>query len=304
MLLSGKRRTSWYGSPTALRRYGPGSWVHDRVGRMLANPFGRLLCGFSSGLSDPGRNGVFFLSMTIIGAVAVAQVTTFFDAVSWAMWGAGALGAALGLLDVVLTKAIIAEALVRHGHELGVQKRRFVLPARYGIEDSTKWEKEKQHFVARVLVPALGARCGQVRWSWLYLAIDDVADDAIALLPKHRFDPDMDPFDYEHLCAELLVDAGWSAHATKASGDQGADVLAERDGERAVLQCKLYSSPVGNKAVQEVHAARGHYQAKWAVVVSNQTYTPSARELAQSLNVLLVHHDELARLSDLVRASS
>jgi HJR/Mrr/RecB family endonuclease len=65
-----------------------------------------------------------------------------------------------------------------------------------------------------------------------------------------------------------------------------------------VLQCKLYSNPVGNKAVQEAHAARGFYEAKWAIVVSNRTYTPSARELAHSLGVVLVHHDELATLHE------
>jgi HJR/Mrr/RecB family endonuclease len=49
-----------------------------------------------------------------------------------------------------------------------------------------------------------------------------------------------------------------------------------------------------------IEEARGFYQAKWAVVVSNRTYTPSARELAQSLGVVLVHHDELVSLHEVL----
>ena len=47
---------------------------------------------------------------------------------------------------------------------------------------------------------------------------------------------------------------GWDAHATQGSGDQGKDVIAKRDGVSSAIQCKLYSKPVGNKAVQEALA--------------------------------------------------
>lgn len=298
-----ERRTSWYGSPTAIRRYGPGSFLHGKLNGLLSSRVGRVIVAIASGLSDGAASFGFCFVVAFLTTIGAWQLTDFFEASWLGLRFAVVLTFTLSVLDVVCTKAIIAEALVAHARELGVNKRRLVVPGSYGTEDTARWEKEKQRFVTTVLLPKLGPRSRNVQWAHLYLAIDDVADDAIALLPKHRFDPDMDPFDYEHLCAELLVDAGWSAHATKASGDQGADVLAERDGERAVLQCKLYSSPVGNKAVQEVHAARGHYQAKWAVAVSNQTYTPSASELAQSLGVHLVHHDELGRLAEIVEAS-
>ena len=48
-----------------------------------------------------------------------------------------------------------------------------------------------------------------------------------------------------------------------------------------VLQCKLYARPVGNKAVQEVAAARTFYDAGFAAVVSNADYTEAARRLAR-----------------------
>ena len=107
----------------------------------------------------------------------------------------------------------------------------------------------------------------------------------------------MDPLEFEHYCANILTNYGWEAHATKGSGDQGTDVIAEKDGIRAVLQCKLYSNPVGNKAVQEVNAGKTFEQAQIACVVTNSTYTKSARRLAQATGVLLIHHEDLPQLA-------
>ena len=108
----------------------------------------------------------------------------------------------------------------------------------------------------------------------------------------------MSPTDYERLCAELLKRAGWTATLTPSTGDQGADIIAEKNGRRLALQCKLYGRPVGNKAVQEAHAAKIHFRADWGAVVTNRTFTPSAQQLARSTNTVLLHHTELAELAE------
>ena len=61
----------------------------------------------------------------------------------------------------------------------------------------------------------------------------------------------LSPLAFEGYCADLLSNAGWNASITKGSGDQGIDIIAVKNGIKIVLQCKKYSSPVGNKAVQE-----------------------------------------------------
>ena len=98
----------------------------------------------------------------------------------------------------------------------------------------------------------------------------------------------------EHLVAEQLSCAGWETQLTSASGDQGIDVMAEKFGLSLVVQCKLYSKPVGNAAVQEAIAGKAFAQADYAAVVTNSGFTRSAKELAQTSGVLLLHHDQLA----------
>jgi hypothetical protein len=55
----------------------------------------------------------------------------------------------------------------------------------------------------------------------------------------------------------------------------------------------LYSNTVGNKAVQEVFAAKTHLSANFAAVVSNRSYTRSAKELAVTTGVLLLDYSQL-----------
>ena len=79
-----------------------------------------------------------------------------------------------------------------------------------------------------------------------------------------------------------------------------ADVIIEKYGYKFVVQCKLYNQPVGNKAVQEVTSAQSYYEAVGAVVVTNNEYTKSARQLAESQNVWLLHDSQLAEWDSLM----
>lgn len=111
------------------------------------------------------------------------------------------------------------------------------------------------------------------------------------------------PLEFEQKIGRKFKILGWDSQVTKASGDQGADVVISKGDLRGVVQCKLYSQPVGNKAVQEVHAAKDYYEANFAVVVSNQSFTTSARMLANKLNVYLINEDEIKEFSELIHTA-
>jgi restriction system protein len=116
-----------------------------------------------------------------------------------------------------------------------------------------------------------------------------------------HFDECMSPLEFEHYCARLLQHHGWKAYVTPATADQGVDIVAEKRGTRIVLQCKKYSKPVGNRAVQEIVAGIAHAEADRGIVVAINGYTKAAARLAASNDVLLVHHSELRRIDRLLR---
>jgi restriction system protein len=111
------------------------------------------------------------------------------------------------------------------------------------------------------------------------------------------FDDEMDPYEYEHFCANQFLKNDWDdAEATAGSSDQGVDVIAKRGDDVLVAQCKKYQKPVNNTAVQEVVAGMGYYGANIGVVISNAGYTNSAKKLAEANNIKLIHHAEIKNL--------
>ncbi|MDL2302595.1 restriction endonuclease [Lachnospiraceae bacterium OttesenSCG-928-D06] len=99
---------------------------------------------------------------------------------------------------------------------------------------------------------------------------------------------DMDGHDFEFFCADLLRKNNFiEVTVTKASGDYGIDILAEKDGITYAIQCKCYSAPVGVKAVQEAYAGRDFYDRMVGAVMTNQYFTAPAVEAASKLKILL-----------------
>lgn len=115
---------------------------------------------------------------------------------------------------------------------------------------------------------------------------------------RSRYHPSsMTPLEFEHWCRDMLMQQGWTANVVGGSGDQGADVIATKENSTLVLQCKYYGSPVGNAAVQEVHAARSFYRASHAAVVTNANYTKGGVALADRTNVRLLSAQELMEVA-------
>lgn len=100
--------------------------------------------------------------------------------------------------------------------------------------------------------------------------------------------------DFEIFVAQILKNIGFvNIQLTKGTGDQGVDVIAERDGIKYAIQCKRYSHPVGNKAIQEVFAGKTFYHCHVGVVVTNNYFTQSAKELAKENGIVLWDKDFL-----------
>ena len=89
---------------------------------------------------------------------------------------------------------------------------------------------------------------------------------------------------------------GYRVRQTPYRNDFGADLILERGGQRIVVQAKRYKHNVGIRAVQEVFAARQHYKADAAWVVTNSQFTKAATELAKSNGVRLVDRVQLIHI--------
>ncbi len=162
-----------------------------------------------------------------------------------------------------------------------------------------------RYFMQNVAIHELGSISGEIT-----LDATELIDNRIKVYMESvdaesaNFSEDLSGIEYEHYCSALFTKEGWQSSVTKATGDQGADLVISKDNLRGVIQCKRYEGQIGNSAVQEVYSAKGFYEADFAAVVTNSSFTPSAKILAYKLGVVLLHHGDISVLSNLSKTNT
>jgi HJR/Mrr/RecB family endonuclease len=97
----------------------------------------------------------------------------------------------------------------------------------------------------------------------------------------------MSGIEFEEFLCNYFKSHGYECSMTKASADQGVDLIAKRDGTIVAIQAKCYSGTVGNHAIMEAVAGARFYNANQCMVITNSTFTKTAIELARANNVIL-----------------
>ena len=105
----------------------------------------------------------------------------------------------------------------------------------------------------------------------------------------------MKGLDFEKYISELFFKKGFNAVTTKTSGDQGIDVILEKNGQKIGIQCKRYNKHVSNKAIQEAAAGKAFYNLDKVMVITNSYFTMSAKELAKVNDIELWDRDVLIK---------
>jgi restriction system protein len=205
-------------------------------------------------------------------------------------------------VQVALDKAF--QIIDKYAPLLAKERKKQVYIDPYGETNSDRWMSSGiPYFVDRVLSSRLDADAILLSLPSFRNLVSSYIDECAALAQplSEGYEDSMSGDDYEIFCAYLLQARGWDATLTKKTGDQGVDIIATKDAKRLCVQCKKYSGGVGNSAVQEVVAGLAFYGGTNAIVISNSEFTPQARSLAASNNVILISHDEIANLDDLLK---
>ena len=109
--------------------------------------------------------------------------------------------------------------------------------------------------------------------------------------------PKMTGQTFEAFLAEVFQERGYGVETTAKTGDQGVDLIISRQGTRVAVQAKGYvGHPVGNGAVQEVHAGKVFHGCQMAALVTNSRFTDSARELAERVHCVLIDGSQIPDL--------
>lgn len=183
--------------------------------------------------------------------------------------------------------------------DLARQRQKSIYTDNYGKENLNNWyNKEISYFIENHIYPILNQDELANRHLFLdhlFAEIDEKAKKQ--KLPKITFDKTMSGFEFEHFCEQLFLKTNWQVKKTKSGADQGIDLIIEKNHKKLGVQCKKYSRPVGNKAVQEVKAGISYYNLDGGMVLTNNKFTKSAIELANTNGIQLVHYLDIDKLA-------
>jgi restriction system protein len=208
----------------------------------------------------------------------------------------------IGFEEIRLLLDEIDTEISKYQSDLSIKRRQLEFLGDYGSVEKAKWLSETSRFaeinpgVSRCL-RVLQDICNDIPigfdWqNYVTSRIDEKVSPA-----EHLPAPVVsDGVGFEYSCLATLEMSGWKGNLTKSSGDQGVDIIARKDNCSVAIQCKNYKTPVGNGAVQEVHAGKSFYETDFAVVVSPSGFTASAIQLGRKLGVLLVDPSTLDTL--------
>jgi hypothetical protein len=218
------------------------------------------------------------------------------------------------MLASYITRIIFDNIIKNHIEALARRRKQLVILDDYGLEDNSAWIDEKRYFAEKVIFPVVLEKFSTHPNEKLIEVLDyllnsrnatllnnacDSIDSGVGIFlarrkkPPQSFNESMSGQDYEYFVADIFNRSGCTTTLTKISGDHGADIFATKDSIKIAVQCKLYSSPVGNKSVQEIYSAKDYYDCHIACVVTSHSYTQAAKSAARKLGVRLLHHDQI-----------
>jgi len=104
----------------------------------------------------------------------------------------------------------------------------------------------------------------------------------------------MDGLEFERFLANLLRKKGYTDVSLTEKYDYGIDIIAQKDGIKWGVQAKRYSTPVKADAVRQAYTALKHYGCKEAMVITSNTYTNPAQQLAKDNDIALIDRQTLS----------
>lgn len=105
---------------------------------------------------------------------------------------------------------------------------------------------------------------------------------------------------FEHLVLNLVKKMGFEAEMTKSSGDGGVDIVAFNNQPmmkgKYIIQCKDWSSPVGEPPLRDLYGVLHAERANKGILITTSEFTANARRFADGKPLELIDGNGLAQL--------
>ena len=100
--------------------------------------------------------------------------------------------------------------------------------------------------------------------------------------------------EFEQEVGALYRARGYQVQSTPISGDQGIDLVMQKDGETTVVQCKSHQKPVGPAVARELFGAMVAVGADNAILACTGGFTRGVKEFVRDKPIILLSASTLA----------
>ncbi len=98
----------------------------------------------------------------------------------------------------------------------------------------------------------------------------------------------IDPLQFEKIISTLFKRMGYDVLLTKASRDEGIDLIITKNGKKSVVQCKRYSGTVGQPTARDLYGSMIHNHAEDAYLITTGVFSLPAQTWASGKPIHLV----------------
>ena len=105
--------------------------------------------------------------------------------------------------------------------------------------------------------------------------------------------------EFEEFVIELFKKLGYSTTVTNRSKEYGCDMMLQQSNYRVAVQTTRSESELTFTSVQRVLDSSRKYDSQMSVVITNNKFLSSAKNLAKIKNVVLIDRKKLLELIDL-----
>lgn len=93
---------------------------------------------------------------------------------------------------------------------------------------------------------------------------------------------------FEIEVANFFKKQGYDTMLTKATGDEGVDIVLRKNGQKIIVQCKAHKKSIGVAVVRDLLGTMIHQNADQAIIVSLSGFSKNVYEFAIDKNIKLM----------------
>ena len=110
-------------------------------------------------------------------------------------------------------------------------------------------------------------------------------DEKVVLSPNIIQIDLLDGFGFQNFVGEIFKLRGYSITEMAFTGDEGKDIVIEKDRERIIIECKHHKSSIGRPVIQKLHSAIITNRATKGMVITSGSFSKQAIDYVHDKNL-------------------